>query len=78
MEYEDNTTSTLVVSSKHLRGCEKIAEFIKCLNVSANIKNNRSVVCNSFDCWIEYGCDITLTGLKIGIYKTKSLGTIKK
>ena len=64
MEKEDNTTSTIVVSSKRLRNCDKVVDFIKSLKVSANIKDNRSVICNSYDCWLEYGCDITLTGLK--------------
>ena len=69
MDKNDNTTSHLSVSSKRLRNCDKIINRLLKLNVMSSVKPNKSVICNNFDCWLEYGCDITLTGMKSNLIK---------
>lgn len=71
MENNDNTTSHLYVSSKRLRNCDKVIKKLLDLNVMSSVKKNKSVICDNYDCWLEYGCDITLTGLKSKLIKEK-------
>ena len=63
MNKNDNTTSHLSVSSKRLKNCDSIIKRLVDLNIMSSVKQNKSVICN------EYGCDITLTGLKSNLIK---------
>ena len=76
MNKNDNTTSHLSVSSKRLKNCDKIVQRLLELNVMSSVKQNKSVICNNYDCWLEYGCDITLTGLKSNLKPDTSFATL--
>jgi hypothetical protein len=66
-----NITSHLSVSSKRLKNCDTIIKRLHELKIMSSIKNNNSVICDNNNCWLEYGCDITLTDFNPKLIKEK-------
>ena len=70
------TTSILSVSSKNgtMSRCSEITQLLKKIGVASSVSSNRSVICNPkspCSCYLEYGCDIRLNGLKPHLIKSK-------
>jgi hypothetical protein len=55
---------------------DDLFEFLHELNIMSSIKNNNSVICDNNSCWLEYGCDITLTDFNPKLIKEKIWQTI--
>jgi len=83
MDKYNLTTSILSVSSKNgcINSCNEITKFMKKLGIASSISTNRSVICNPqnpCNCYIEYGCDIRLNGLKPHLIKSKVWDPLQK
>ena len=76
MDNYNSTTSILSVSSKNgsMRNCSEITKLLQKLGIVSSIASNRSIICNPknpCNCYVEYGCDIRLNGLKSHLIKSK-------
>ena len=67
----DGTESTISISSRKLRDCSTIVEFLKKTGIKSSVYKNRSIRCNknSCNCWVETGCNVKLHGLKPNLIK---------
>ena len=72
----DHTTSVLNISNKNLN-CNKIINILLKNKIISNVKENKSIICDNNNCWVENGCEITLCGLKPKYIEKKVWNPIK-
>ena len=64
LTYDDYTTSVLSISSKTIKDCSDVANTLLKCGIICSVTSNDSVCGDNNQCWIEKGCNITLSGVK--------------
>lgn len=57
-----DNTAHLAISKKHLN-CHKVVHFLYQMKIESSVTTNKSVVCNNKMCYVEHGCNITLSDM---------------
>lgn len=56
-----NTNCDVYISSSNITDCKLLAEYLKTLNIMANVSENTSIICSNKNYTIEKGCKISYT-----------------
>jgi len=55
--------------SRKKMNCENIINSLKKCKISASVTNNKSVICDTTNCWVEDGCRIVVGDIEVSKIK---------